>query len=113
MTTSSTSQQLEILGEKDTLVVANVAGLDNPVAILGNKVLDQLAALCRKAKAEATKAGDGASAALELCTTLDGMLKACAHIRDEYYDRIEIERERDEAESRLMDASSALQKPSP
>lgn len=111
MTTISNSQQIEVLGQKDALMVANITGSDNPVAILGNKVVDQLAALCRKAKAEASISGDGASAALELCTTLDGVLKTCVHIRDEYYDRIDIERERAEAESRLMDASSALHKP--
>jgi hypothetical protein len=113
LTTISDSPLLQVLGQKGSVMAANITGSDNPVAILDDKVLDQLSVQCRKAKAEAMKTGDSASAALELCTTLDSVLKAYAHIRDEYYDRIDIERERAEAESRLQDASSALQKPEP
>lgn len=113
MTTISNSPQLQILGQKGSVMVANITGLDNPVAILDDKVLDLLTVQCRKAKAEALKSGDSASVALELCMTLDSILKACTHIRDEYFDRIDIERERAEAESRLVDASRSLQKPQP
>ena len=113
MTPISDSPLLQVLGQKGSVMAANITGSDNPVAILDDKVLDQLSVQCRKAKAEAVKTGESASAALELCTTLDGVLKAYAHIRDEYYDRIDIERERAEAESRLQDASSALQKSEP
>ncbi len=113
MTTISNSPQLQVLGQKGSVMVANITGSENPIALLDNKILELLTAQCRKAKAEAVKSGDGASAALELSMTLDGVLKTYAHIRDEYFDRIDIERERAEAESRLVDASIALQKPQP
>lgn len=113
MTKISNSPQLQVLGQKGSVMVANITGSEHPVAILDDKVLGLLSAQCRKAKAEAMKSGDSTSAAFELSMTLDGVLKTFAHIRDEYFDRIDIERERAEAESRLVDASIALQKPQP
>jgi len=92
-------------------MLANITGVDNHVAILNEETIDLLRLQCRKAKAELQKAESGASAALELCTTLDGVLRAFAHVRNEYYDRIEIERERSEAEHKLQEATDALQKP--
>jgi hypothetical protein len=111
LTIISNSPHLQVLGHKGSVMVANIDGSDNPVAMLDNKIIDLLSIQCRNAKAESLKSGGNVNAALELCATLDGVLKTCAHIRDEYYDRIDIERERAEAESRLLDASSALQKP--
>ena len=89
-------------------MLANLAGTDNPVAVLDDKTVDQLFNQSRKARTEALKTGGDTSAVLELCTTLDGVLKSYRKIRDEYYDRIDIEREREEAEQRLQEASSAI-----
>ncbi len=94
-------------------MLANITGANNPVAILDDKVLDLLFVQCRNARAEALKTGGSVSAALELCTTLDSVLKSFTHIRNEYYDRIDIERERAEAEHNLQEATNALQKPQP
>lgn len=91
-------------------MLANVTGTDNTVAILDDKVLDLLFDQNRTARAEALKTGSNASASLELCTTLDGVLKSYRKMRDEYQHRLEIELERDEAEQRLQEAQNALQK---
>jgi hypothetical protein len=92
-------------------MVANITGANNPVAIVDDQVLDLLFVQCRNARAEALKTSGSASATLELCTTLDGVLKPYRNMRDEYQHRLEIELERDEAEQRLQEASNALQKP--
>jgi len=89
-------------------MLANPAGTNNPVAVLDDKIVDLLFNQSRKARTEVLKTGGDASAVLELCTTLDGVLKSYRKIRDEYYDRIDIEREREEAEQRLQDASNAI-----
>ena len=94
-------------------MLANITGTSNLVGILDDKVLDQLFAQCRNAKAEALKAGGNASATLELCTTLEGILKSYRKMRDEYHHRIEIELERDDAEQRLQDVQNAIQKSPP
>lgn len=94
-------------------MLANFTGATNPVAVFDDKFIDLLFAQCRNARAEAVKAGGDAKSTLELCTTLDGVLKAYRRIRDEYYHRIDIELERDEAEQRLQDAISAIQKSTP
>jgi hypothetical protein len=94
-------------------MLAKITGSNNPVAILDAKVLDLLIVQSRDARAEALKAGGGLTATLELCTTLDGVLKSFTHMRNEYYDRIDIERERAEAEHDLQEAINALQKPQP
>lgn len=112
MTTISNSPLLEVLGQNGSVMLANITGANNPVAILDDKILDLLSVQCRNAKAEALKTGSD-SATLELCTTLDGVLKSLTHIRNDYYDRIDIERERAEAEHNLQVASNALQKPHP
>jgi hypothetical protein len=101
----------QILGQKGPVTVANFAGTDKPVAILDDDVLELLVVQCRNAKTEAQKTGVNVNAALELCTTLGGVLSSYTHIRNEYYDRIEIERERTEAEHDLQEAISALQQP--
>jgi len=89
-------------------MLANPAGSNNPVAVLDDKIVDLLFNQSRKARAEVLKTGGDASAVLELCTTLDGVLKSYRKIRDEYYDRIDIEREREDAEQRLQEASNAI-----
>lgn len=94
-------------------MLANFAGSNSPVAVLDDKVLDLLFSLCRNARAEALKAGDNASATLELCTTLEGVLKPYRKMRDEYHHRIEVEMERDDAEQRLQEVQNAIQKSPP
>jgi hypothetical protein len=111
LTTIPDSPHLQILGQKDSVTVANIAGKDDPVAILDDKILDLLVVQCRNAKAEASNSGADVNATLELCTTLGGVLSSYSHFRNEYYDRIEIERERAEAEHDLQEAINALQQP--
>ncbi|MBI5430164.1 MAG: hypothetical protein HY938_06870 [Nitrosomonadales bacterium] len=94
-------------------MLANIPGTGDPVAILDNKVIDQLFVQCRNARAEALKNGGDASATIELCTALDGVLKSYRKMRDEYLHRVEIELERDEAEQRLQDVQNAIQKSAP
>lgn len=113
MTTISDSPLLQVIGQKGPVMLANITGANDPVAILDGKVLDLLFVQCRNAKAEALKTGGGASASLELCTTLDDVLKSYRNMRDEYHHRLEIELEREEAEQRLQDATNAIQKSQP
>jgi len=113
LTTISNSPLLQVLGQKGSVMLANITGANNPVAILEDKVLDLLFVQCRNARAEAIKTGGSVSPTLELCTTLDGVLKSYRNMRDEYHHRVEIELEREEAEQRLQVASNALQKPQP
>jgi ABC-type transporter lipoprotein component MlaA len=113
MTTVSKSPLLQVLGQDGSVMLANITGTDNPVAILDDKVLDLLFVQCRNAKAEALKTGSNVSATLDLCTTLDGALKSYRKIRDEYHHRLDIELERAEAEQRLQDAINAIQKSPP
>lgn len=110
MTTIPDSPLLQIRDQSGSVMLANVTGTDNTVAILDDKVLDLLFDQNRTARAEALKTGSNASASLELCTTLDGVLKSYRKMRDEYQHRLEIELERDEAEQRLQEAQNALQK---
>lgn len=111
MTTTSDSPLLQIIGQKGSVMLANITGANDPVAILDDKILDMLFVQCRNAKAEALKAGGSVGATLELFTTLDGVLKSYRNMRDEYHHRVEIELEREDAEQRLQAASNALQKP--
>ena len=104
---------LQVIDRKDSVMLANITGTSDLFAILDDKVLDLLFAQCRNAKAEAQKAGENASAMLELCTTLEGILKSYRKMRDEYHHRIEIELERDDAEQRLQDVQNAIQKSPP
>ena len=113
MTTTSNSPLLKVFDQKDSVMLANFAGTHNTVAILEDKVVDRLFAQCRNARAEALKVGGNASATLELCTTLEGILKSYRKMRDEYHHRIEIELERDDAEQRLQDVQNAIQKSPP
>jgi hypothetical protein len=113
MTTISNSPLLQVFDQEGPVMLANVAGTNNPVAILDDKVLDLLFVQCRNARAETLKTGGNASATLELCTTLDGVLKSYRKMRDEYHHRIEIELEREDAEQRLQEASNAIQKSPP
>ncbi len=113
MTTISNSPPLQVVDQVGSVMLANIAGSNNPVAILEDKVLDLLFVQCRNARAEALKTGGNTNAILELCTTLDGVLKPYRKMRDEFHHRIDIELERDEAEQRLQEASNALQKPQP
>ena len=111
MTTTSNSPLLQVLDQGCSVMLAHITGTNNPVAILDDKVLDLLFVQCRNARAETLKTGGNASATLELCTTLEGVLKSYRKMRDEYHHRLEIELEREEAEQRLQEASNALQKP--
>ncbi|MGB8408876.1 MAG: hypothetical protein WCE58_03070, partial [Gallionella sp.] len=67
MTTIFNSPLLQVLGQKGSVMLANITGANNPVAILDDKVLDVLLVQCRNARTEAQKTGG--SAALELCAT--------------------------------------------
>lgn len=98
MTTKSNSPPLQIIDQEGSVMLANFAGTHDPVAILDDTVLNQLFAQSRNAKAEAAKTGSNASASLELCATLDSLLKPYRKMRDEYHHRLEIELEREDAE---------------
>jgi hypothetical protein len=113
MTTISKSPLLQVLDQNGSVMLANITGTHNSVAILDDKVLDLLFVQCRNARAEALKTGGNVSATLDLCTTLDGVLKSYRKMRDEYLHRLDIELEREEAEQRLQQASNALQKSQP
>ena len=110
MTTISKLPLLQVLDQDGSVMLANISGTNNPLAILDDKVLDLLSVQSRTARAEALKAGGNASATLELCTTLEGVLKSYRKMRDEYLHRLDIELERTDAEQRLQEASNALQK---
>jgi len=86
---------------------------NKPVAILDDQVLDQLFAQSRSARVGIPKTADDAGAVLELLATLDGILKPYRKMRDEYYHRLDIELEREEAEQRLQDATNAIRNPRP
>ena len=113
MTKISNSPQLQVYGKDESVMLANFTGTINPVAILEDKVIQLLSEQCRKAKEEAQNAGGNLSASLELFSTLEGVLKSYRKIRDEYYDRIDIEREREEAEQRLQEAMSEIKVSTP
>lgn len=108
MTTNSNPPLLQVFGQDDSVMLAHIAGTNNPVAILDDKILDLLFDQSRNAKAEALKTAGNGSAALALCTTLDGILKSYRKMRDEYHHRLEIELEREEAEQRLQEAMNAI-----
>jgi len=111
--TVSDAPLLQVYDQDGSAMLAYVTGTNNPVAVLDDKTVDLLFNQSRKARAEVVKAAGDAGAALELLATLDGVLKSYRKIRDEYYDRIDIEREREEAEQRLQDASNAINSPPP
>ncbi len=113
MTTISDSPLLQVFGHDGPVTLAYFTGDNKPVAILDDKVLDLLFVQCRNARAEILKSGNDASATLELCTTLEGVLRSYRKMRDEYHHRLEIELEREEAEQRLQEASDAIQKSPP
>jgi hypothetical protein len=113
LTTISNPPTLQVFDRNDTVMLANIGGTTDLVGILDDKVLDLLFAQCRNARAEALKAGENASAMLELCATLEGILKSYRKMRDEYHHRIEIELERDDAEQRLQDVQNAIQNSPP
>jgi hypothetical protein len=108
LTTNSNSPLLQVFGKDDSVMLANFTGTNKPVAILDDKVIDLLFDQSRNARAESLKMEGNVSAALELCTTLDAILKSYRKFRDEYYDRIDIEREREEAEQRLQEAMNGI-----
>jgi hypothetical protein len=104
---------LEVFGQQESVMLANAPGSAAPVAILDNKAVDLLFDQNRRAKAEAEQGGRNSPASLHLFATLDGILKSYRKMRDEYYDRIDIEREREEAEQRLQEASNAINASNP
>lgn len=83
-------------------MLASTAGIRGIFGVLDEKVLDKLFTQSRNARAD-----NGATG--ELCDTLEAVLKTFRIIRDEYYHRLEIEAERDDAEQRLQDAINAIQ----
>jgi hypothetical protein len=111
LTTISNSPRLQVIDQAGAVMLANIAGTSDLAAILDDKVLDQLFVLCRNARMEAQKSNAGAT--LELCTTLDGILKPYRKMRDEHHHRLEIELEREEAEQRLQDVQNEIQKSPP
>ena len=113
MTTISNPPTLQVFDRNDPVMLASITGTSDLVGTLDDKVLDLLFAQCRNARAEALKAGDNASATLELCTTLEGVLKSYRKMRDEYHHRLEIELEREDAEQRLQDVQNEIQKSPP
>jgi len=110
LTTISNSPLLQVFDQEGSVKLVSITGAHNPVALLDDKVLDLLFVQCRNARAEALKAGSNVGATLELCTTLDVVLKSYRKMRDEYHHRIEIELERDDAEQRLQDVQNEIQK---
>jgi hypothetical protein len=113
LTTIPNSPLLQFIDQTNTVMLANFTGTTKSVAILDDTILDQLYTQCRNAKAEAQKTGNCVDATLELCTTLESVLKSYRKMRDEYHHRIEIELERDEAEQRLQDVQNEIQKSTP
>jgi len=109
--TISNPPQIQVIDRKDSVMLASNPGASDLVGILDDRVLDQLFSLCRNARTEAQRSGGNAGGAtLELCATLEGVLKSYRNMRDEHLHRLEIELERDEAEQRLQDALNALKK---
>lgn len=113
LTTNSSQPLLQVSDQADSVMLASFAGTHNTVAILDDKVVDRLFDQCRKARAEAQKAGDNAGATLELCAMLEDVLKPYRKMRDEYHHRIEVELERDDAEQRLQEVQNAIQRSAP
>jgi len=110
MATTSQLPILQVLDQDGSVMLANIPGTNDPVAILDEIALGLLNAQCRNARAEALKRAGEAGATLELCATLDNILKSYSKIRNDYYDRIDIEREREEAELKLQEAINAIEK---
>ncbi len=109
LTVKENAPVIQVHLQKDIVMLASVSGASGILAILDDKVLDQLYVLSRKAKAEVLSADGNARAVTELCETLDGVLKTYRMMRDEYFHRLEIEAERDDAEQRLQEAINAIQ----
>jgi len=82
-------------------MLASASGTGSIFGVLDEKLLDKLFAQSRNARADN-------GAITELCDTLEAALKTFRIIRDEYYHRLEIEAERDDAEQRLQDAINAI-----
>ena len=108
LTTIPNPPPFQVIDRKNSVMLANITATSDLVGILDDKVLDQLFAQCRNARAEAQKTGGNSTATLKLCATLEGVLKSYRNMRDEHLHRLEIELERDEAEQRLQDALDAL-----
>jgi hypothetical protein len=113
MTTSIKLPQLQVLDREGSIMLAKVAGTDNAVAVVDDQVLNQLLVECRNAKAGALKTGEHASSVLDLCMSLESALKPYMKIRNDYFDRIDIERERAEAELKLQEAINGIENSPP
>jgi hypothetical protein len=87
---------IQVLGQDGPVMVANVSGASNPVAIIDDTILDKLAVQCRNAKAEAlANPGDAnVGAVLELCATLNTVLEIYKQARNKYYGGIGDERQK-------------------
>jgi hypothetical protein len=81
------NQPLQILSEEGPVLVGNMAGAHNPVAILDDSILDNLVVLCGSARLEAEGAPDQSkvSAVLELCAKIGEILELYTRTRNKYY----------------------------
>ena len=111
MTTNSKLPQLQVLDQEGPVMLAKLSGTDDVAAVVDDRILKQLLSECRDAKAEAQKAGVSAGSILDLCATLENVLRPYMKIRNDYLDRIDIERERAEAEHNLQQAINGIESP--
>lgn len=79
---------IQILSAPGPVMIANLQGAINPVAIIDDSSLDLLAAQCRRAKDEAlANPGDAnVGAVMALCDTLNGVLDEYKLVRNKFYD---------------------------
>lgn len=86
---------VQILSDRGPVMLANLQGASNPVAILEDTVLDLLAAQCRSARDEAlANPGDASvGAVMALCATLSGVLDEYRSVRNKFYGGIGGEQE--------------------
>jgi hypothetical protein len=103
---------LQILGQDGPVMVANVSGALNPVAIIDDTILDKLVVQCRNAKAEAlANPGDAnVGAVLELCATLSSVLDLYKETRNKYYGGIGDERQKAAILREFQESVKALKK---
>jgi hypothetical protein len=81
---------MQILSARGPVMIANVQGAANPVAIIDDSILDLLAAQCRSAKDEALANPGNANvgAVMALCATLSSVLDEYKGVRNKFYDGI-------------------------
>ncbi len=111
MSETSDSPHLQLLAQDGPVMCANLSGASNPVIILDDRMMDRLAVQCREAmaQAEAMEGAPASRAALELCATLDGVVKLYEKVRNTYYAGLGPERAYAAAERELADAMRAVE----